>query len=193
MGILFCDKIKIGDLMGLVHKSLRRDEFNRILKKEIQTIQVEDEGFKGTISLMTILEVSEPMVVSYPTYQVTILDQKYQWLQLAPKDDNWWLTVLYDDLGNLIESYFDITKQNDFEDEDNPTFIDMRLDVVISKERGAIILDEDELKEALEEKLITKEEYELAFFLAKSIIQGYNRNKAKYYAFIDRYYQKLQE
>lgn len=179
--------------MGLICKSLRRDEFKNIIKKEIHTIQVNNDSFEGTVSLMKILDVQEPMIVSYPTYKVTILDKNYQWLQFAPKGENWWLTVLYDDSGNLIESYFDITKQNIFEDELNPTFIDMRLDVVLSKDRESQILDEDELKEALDEKLITKEEYEFAFFLAKSIIQGYNRNKAKYYEFIDRYYQELQK
>ena len=179
--------------MGLVAKSLRRDEFKAIRKKEIKTIQVKEHYFEGTISLMTILEVSQPVVITYPTYKITILDKNYQWLQFAPKNENWWLTVLYDERNNLIESYFDITKENFFEDEANPTFIDMRLDVIISEARGTRILDEDELKEALIEKNITKEEYDLAFNLAKSIIQGYNRNKAKYYAFVDCFYHKLQK
>lgn len=177
----------------LAHKSLNRDEWKSIIKKKINTIKVKENYFDGVVSLMTILEVSQPTVVSYPSYQITIVDKGYQWLQFAPRGENWWLTVLYDNLGNLIESYFDITKQNDFADEENPTFIDMRLDVVLSKDRDPLILDEEELKEALEEKLITKEEYEFAFFLAKNIIQGYNRNKAGYYAFIDCFYQKLQK
>lgn len=179
--------------MGLARKSLHRDEWKSITKKKIKTIQVKENYFDGVVSLMTILEVSQPMVISYPSYQITIVDKDYQWLQFAPRGKNWWLTVLYDNFGNLIESYFDITKQNDFDDEDNPTFIDMRLDVVISKDRGVLLLDEDELKEALDEKLITKEEYEFAFFLAKNIIQGYNRNEVGYYAFIERFYQKLQK
>ena len=179
--------------MKILSKSLRRDEFKAIRKKEIKTIQVKEEYFNGTISLMTILEVNEPMVISHPNYKVTILDKKYQWLQFAPKNANWWLTVLYDASGSLIESYFDMTKQHNFEDENNPTFLDMFLDVVISEARGPRILDEDELKEALDEKIITKEEFDLVFNLAKNIIQGYNKNKAKYYAFVDCYYHKLQK
>ncbi len=179
--------------MKLIQKSLRRDEWKTILKKEIKTIRVKDSNFEGTISLMTILEVNEPTVISYPNYKITILDKNFQWLQFAPKNANWWLTVLFDDSGNLIESYFDMSKQHNFENEDNPTFIDLFLDVVISEARGPRILDEDELKEALDEKIITKEEYDLVFNLAKSIIQGYNRNKAKYYAFVDCYYHKLQK
>ena len=179
--------------MILKLRSLRRDEWKSITQKNTKSLKIEEEGFVGTIGLLTIEEIEKPLVVSYPKYNVTIADKGYKWLQFAPKNENWWLTVLYDDKDNLIESYFDITKSNDFEDEDNPTFIDMFLDVVFSKEREPVILDEDELKQALDEKLITKQEYEFAFFLAKSIIKGYNRNKAKYYAFIDRFYQKLRK
>ncbi|MDE5546592.1 MAG: hypothetical protein K2I88_03925, partial [Anaeroplasmataceae bacterium] len=67
------------------------------------------------------------------------------------------------------------------------------LDVILSIEREPVILDEEELKEAFDANLITKEEYELAFFVAKSIIKGYNMNKAKYYEFIDRFFKKLRD
>lgn len=179
--------------MNFVCKSLKRDEWSRFTKKNIKSIRVEEEGFIGTIGLLTIEEVKEPLLVTYPTYSITIVDKNYRWLQFAPKNENWWLTVLFDDKEQLIESYFDITKINNFDDEDNPTFIDMFLDVILAKERDPIILDEEELKEALDNNLITKEEYDFAFLVAKNIIKGYNKNKAKYYAFIDRYYKKLRE
>ncbi|MDE6655560.1 MAG: DUF402 domain-containing protein [Anaeroplasmataceae bacterium] len=179
--------------MSLLRKSLRRDEWKRFIKKSIKTMQVEEPEFCGTVCLLKIEEITEPLVVSYPSYTVTIADKNYRWLQFAPKNENWWLTVLYDDKEELIESYFDITKENDFEDEDNPTFIDLYLDVVFSKDREPVILDKNELKDALDNDFITFEEYELAFFVAKKIIKGYNRNKAKYYEFIDRQYNKLRD
>ncbi|MDE6240879.1 MAG: DUF402 domain-containing protein [Anaeroplasmataceae bacterium] len=177
--------------MELKHRSLRRDEWERFTKKSIKTVLVDEKGFCGTVGLLTIEEIEKPLVITYPNYQVTIADKNYKWLQFAPKNENWWLTVLYDNKDHLIESYFDITKINYFTDENNPTFIDMYLDVILSIEREPVILDEEELKEAFDANLITKEEYELAFFVAKSIIKGYNRNKAKYYEFIDRFFKKL--
>lgn len=177
--------------LELVLKSLRRDEWKRFIKKSTKNLRVNEKEFCGTVGLLTIEEIDKPLVVTYPNYKVVIADKNYKWLQLAPKNENWWLTVLYDDKDNLIESYFDITKINHFDDEDNPTFLDMFLDVTFSKDREPVILDEDELKEALDQNLITKQEYEFAFFVAKSIIKGYNMNKAKYYAFVDRYYKKL--
>ncbi|MDE7094940.1 MAG: hypothetical protein K2O23_00475, partial [Anaeroplasmataceae bacterium] len=93
--------------MRLKLRSLRRDEWKGIIQKDIKSLRIEEEGFCGTIGLLTIKEIEKPLVVSYPTYKVTIADKGYRWLQLAPKNENWWLTVLYDDKDNLIESYFD--------------------------------------------------------------------------------------
>ncbi|MCM1131249.1 MAG: DUF402 domain-containing protein [Roseburia sp.] len=178
--------------MELVHKSLRRDELKRFVKKSIKSLRVDEKGFCGTIGLLIIEEIEKPLIVTYSNYKVVVADKNYRWLQFAPKNENWWLTVLFDDKDNLIESYFDIAKINSFADEDNPTFLDMFLDVTLSKDREPVILDEDELKMALNQNLITNHEYEFAFFVAKNIIKGYNKNKAKYYAFVDRYYEKLQ-
>ncbi|MDE6407323.1 MAG: DUF402 domain-containing protein [Anaeroplasmataceae bacterium] len=177
--------------MELKHRSLRRDEWKEITKKKTKSLIVDEMGFCGTIGLLTIEEIEKPMIITHSNYQITIADKNYKWLQFAPKHENWWLTVLYDDTDRLIESYFDITRTNNFEDEDNPTFMDMFLDVILSEDREPTILDEDELKEALDTNLITKEEYELAFFVAKSIIKGYNKNKAKYYEFVNRFFNKL--
>lgn len=177
--------------MNLVQKSLRKDEWSLFTKKNLKSIRVKEEGFIGTVGLLTIEAIEKPLFVSYPMYRLCIADKNYKWLQFAPENENWWLTVLFDDKDELIESYFDITKGNSFDDPYNPTFIDMFLDITFSKKREPKLLDEDELKEALDEHLITKEEYDFAFLVAKSIIKGYNKNKAKYYAFIDRYYKKL--
>ncbi|MDE7106216.1 MAG: DUF402 domain-containing protein [Anaeroplasmataceae bacterium] len=177
--------------MALIRKSIRRDEWDIFTKKRIKTLRVDEQGFCGTVCLLTMEKLKKPLIVSYEDYQITIADTDYKWLQFAPKNENWWLTVLFDREDHLIESYFDITKENNFENEDNPTFLDMYLDVVISEDRGIQILDEDELKEALNNNFITNQEYEFAFFVAKKIIKGYNRNKAKYYEFILRHYQEL--
>lgn len=67
----------------------------------------------------------------------------------------------------------------------------MFLDVVFSIDDEPVILDEDELKSAVEENLITISDYEMAILLAKRIVNCYNRNKAKYYKWVDRFYKML--
>ncbi len=178
--------------MKLIHKSLYRDEWTGI-KKEVRVLRIAEESFQGTIGLITIRSLDTPIVIKNEKKNICIGDVGYKWLQVAPKNENWWLTVVFDDRDNLIESYFDITRYNDFSDELRPTFIDMCLDVVFGKENDPVILDEDELKEALEENLITNTEYEMALSLAKNIVNCYNRNKAKYYEWIDCFYRKLRD
>lgn len=178
--------------MKLIQRSLRRDEWKEIKKKEIRLRKIENEHFCGMVSQMKILEVEEPVIIPNRKKPICIADKNYVWLQFAPKNEHWWLTVLYDDKKNVVESYFDITKENNFTNEDNPTFIDMFLDVVLSLDEKPKLLDEDELEEALLEKLITKKEYDLAFLVAKQIIEDYNKNISKYYEFINFYYELLQ-
>ncbi len=177
--------------MKLGIKSLQRSEMERITKKEVNILKVDNEIFKGTVCLLKIIDINAPLIVPSPIGKVRILDKNYRWLQFAPKNENWWLTVMYDDDENIIESYFDITKENNFVNEDDPFFIDMKLDVAIPKRTEASLLDEDELFKALEEKLITQEEYDLAYKTANDIVKKYSENKDKYYEFIDYYSQKL--
>lgn len=93
-------------------------------------------------------QVESSLSVDSPIGKVTIADNNYKNLIFAPKGKNWWLTVMFDDQDNLIESYFDITKINDFSNPENPYFIDMKLDVCIPNGYEPTIMDEEELLSA---------------------------------------------
>ncbi len=135
-------------------------------------------------------KVESPLSVDSPVGKVTIADNNYKNLIFAPKGKNWWLTVMFDDQDNLIESYFDITRTNDFSNPENPYFVDMKLDVCIPNGHEPAIMDEDELKEVYEHGLITKEDYENAYNIANKIISTYNSHKEDYYEFIYSLYNK---
>ena len=83
----------------------------------------------------------------------------YSWLQVAFKEQFFWATMMYDDKGEFMQGYFDITGGNSFEDMENPTFQDMYLDLVLTKDGKIQVLDQEELWEALEKKDITEEQY----------------------------------
>ncbi len=175
--------------MDLVIKSLNRVEMSRIIKKTIKTMEVSKNEFNGFISLLTFDEISSPLFVMNPTGKICIADTNYKWLQFAPKNANWWLTVMYNEKNQLIESYFDITKENVFDD--NPYFIDMKLDVIIQKNSNPIIVDQEELNVALAQNIITKNEYNLAFKVANQIIDYYIKNKDLYYKTLNKYFKLL--
>ena len=125
-------------------------------------------------------EVSSPLAVDLPIGKVIIADNNYKNIIIAPKNKNWWLTVMYNDKNELIESYFDITRLNNFYNDDNPFFIDMKLDVCIPNGHEPIIMDEDDLKEVLYEEMIILDEYNMAYEVANKIITQYKNHKEEY-------------
>lgn len=165
-------------------RDLKRDDWSRIKKKTIKIENVKNEYFEGIICKLTMNEVEAPLTVNSPIGMVTIADNNYKNIIIAPKNDNWWLTVMFDDNNNLIESYFDITRLNNFYNQENPFFIDMKLDVCIPYNHNPSIMDEEELKELLDCGFITKEDFDMAYATANKIIKFYNANKEKYYNFI---------
>ena len=58
--------------------------------------------------------------------------------------------------------------------EDVPYAEDLYLDVVQTKNNNFIILDEDELKEALDKNEITDKEYDMAYLVKDKIIKNYS-------------------
>jgi len=73
--------------------------------------------------------------------------------------------------------YIDICKGNKTNGKGIPYYDDLYLDVVVLPSSVVVLLDEDELKDALKTKEITKEEYDLAYFEAKKLMGDIENDK----------------
>ena len=171
-------------------RDLRRDDWKRIAEKEVIVEDEKNEFFEGKVCFLDMKKVESPLSVNSPIGKVTIADNNYKNLIFAPKRKNWWLTIIFDDQDNLIESYFDITRINDFSNPENPYFVDMKLDICIPNGHEPAILDEEELKEVYEQGFITKEDYANAYNIANRIVSLYNSHKNDYYEYIYSLYSK---
>ena len=172
-------------------RDLKRDDWKRITKKITIVEDEENEFFEGKVCFLNMLEVESPLLVDSPIGKVTIANNNFKNLIFAPKDKNWWLTVMFDDKNNLIESYFDITKTNDFSNQDNPYFVDMKLDICIPNGHNPTIMNEDKLKDAYEKGLITERDLVNAYEIANKIIEIYNSHKEDYYKYIYNIFNKF--
>lgn len=172
-------------------RDLRRDDWKRITQKEVIVDDEVNKFFEGKVCYLDIQKVESPLSVDSPVGRVTIADNNYKNLIFAPKGKNWWLTVMFDDQDNLIESYFDITRTNDFSNPDNPYFVDMKLDVCIPNGQEPTIMDEEELKVVYDHGLITQDDYENAYATARRIIDTYNSHKEDYYKYIFELYSRF--
>ncbi len=189
----YLTRIRFNNPIKFGFKDLKRDTWKRILKKGTKVESIKNKFFEGKVCYLNIIEVSSPLVVDSPIGKVKIVDNHFKQLIFAPKNQNWWLTVMFDDQNRLIESYFDITKINDFSDSENPYFVDMKLDVCIPNGYGPSLMDEDELKEVYERGLITKEDYTKAYETANKIIETYTMHKEEYYKYIYEFLNKYKK
>ena len=72
------------------------------------------------------------------------------------------LTAIYDENNSIIEWYFDIARKIG-KDNELPYEDDLYLDVVVTPNGEAMLLDEDELKEAYNKREMTIKEFKNAY------------------------------
>ena len=143
-------------------RDMRRTDWKRILKRSYTAKRFVCQGMEGISSLILIQEITEPLVVRNGNHEVTIVDVGISWLQIALRDQHVWVTAMFDPQDRLLQIYFDITAGNYLEPEDNPTFEDLYLDIVMEPDGTLYVLDRDELDEALEAEKISEELYQKA-------------------------------
>lgn len=91
-----------------------------------------------------------------------LLDDGYFIVEIIPKNENYAIRIFLNDKKETLEYYFDITLRNGLDEESNiPYYDDLYLDITV-KDNKIEILDENELQEALNNKEITKEQFDLA-------------------------------
>ncbi len=162
--------------MEIHHKSMARKECPRILNRDSVHGFFEESGLKGEMQLIHVHAVTKPLTKSYEgnggSSCVTILDAGYYWLQIAPENAYWWLTVMYDGQLHLVEYYFDLTAGNELCGSGESGFADMFLDVVLVPGGQVYLLDEDELEEAYREGTVDEVSYQLTRQNARELMAG---------------------
>lgn len=176
--------------MKLKIKPIDKNNWKRVTKKKTAFTQIEER--EGVAFLLKIQELVEPLVKPCFGRDVILADVGYYWLQIAFKDENFWLTVMYNEKGEFVQYYFDVTRKNVI-DGVNSYFEDLFIDVIVHGKNEVQILDADELKLALGENLISCEEFEFANSVAQQIIQNILNNREKYDRLCEKYFEILRK
>ncbi len=135
-------------------------------------IYINDEMFKGYVCDLKLNNIDKPLIVFDGKNNICIRDNGYEWIEVYPDKRNYAITIIFDQNKNIIEWYFDIAKKIGIEN-DIPYEDDLYLDLIITSTGEKRIIDEDELKEALENNDITKDEFELAYCILKELDEKY--------------------
>ena len=135
-------------------------------------IRIDDEIMKGYVSQLLVMEVNQPFIVNLMDKKICLYNNGYSEYGFLPDGENWMVWGLYDDSLKIIEWYFDITRKNSVDENGNPYCDDLYLDIVLMENGKIIILDEDELLEALDNKNISKNEFKMAYETKDKIIDN---------------------
>lgn len=178
--------------MEIKKKLITRYGWARIEKSRRAFCEFKRDDLSGVAYLMELERVRESLIAEFKGERLKIVDNGYFWLQIAPKNEDFWITVMYDTAGSCLQYYFDMTLKNVIDGEDS-FFYDLFLDLVAMPDGRLIVLDEDELCCALSEKVITKEEYVKAQRTLSMLKENIPAKKDKLNSFCYGLFDKLKK
>lgn len=160
----------------VIRKYGERPGWSRILRRRYMYTDVISEQFTGGVSLLHLVEIAEPLWVSYDSQKICIVDQGYMWLQHFPLGENFTVTTMFNHNGEVVQWYIDICSKHGIGDQ-GPWWDDLFLDIIVLPSGDFFLIDEDELEEALLSGQIDKEHYVLAKAVAKKLMNELKDNK----------------
>lgn len=151
----------------------RRYAFNT--NDNYRLLKIDETFFKGYACFLKLKNVDNPLIVYNGNENICIKDNDYEWIEVYPTNENYAITIMYDNKSNLIEWYFDISKKIGIEN-GIPYEDDLYLDLVIMQNGEKIVIDEDELLNAKENGDITQEDVKLAYEVLEKLDNKYVNN-----------------
>lgn len=177
--------------MDLEKKLISKPNWKRALKRKDVYMEINENSLKGEAFLIFIEKVKEVCYKKYDDTKVKIVDDGYYWLQLALKNENYWITAMFDNNKKVVQYYIDVTDKNVILKNGKSYFYDLFLDIIMLENGKIYLVDEDELQQALQEEIITKKQYNLAYETANKIKEKLQKNKEELEKICKKYFEFL--
>lgn len=145
-----------------------------VSKYQLMLYMDEDDCYIGVKKL---IKVEEKFIISNG---LCVMDDGYYVVEVVPKNENYAMRLFLDNNKKPLEYYFDICKDNGVDSLSlSPCYNDLYLDIKVLD--GEInILDKDELDEALEQKDITEEDYQLTMKIKDKLLDEIKNNSNRF-------------
>ncbi len=170
------------------HRTMRRNDWSMITKKEYRIKDVEAFGKPAKCSYLKMEEITREVHIDDGK---SIVAKDYVWIQLAVQGEYYWMTSMFDDKGNFLEVYIDITNGNDALSED-PSFDDMYLDYILYKDSFEE-LDMGELIGAYRCRKISKQQFLKTLEVGKKMKAWLRKDKEGIVRFFEDMYKEFAE
>lgn len=140
-----------------------RYDWKRILKKSYVEKYYKTSEFSGHVTLFRMDEVIEPLFKLYGEKNTCIAARGYSWLQHFPEDEHYSVTTVFNDENQVVQWYIDICKQNGYCYTNGPWMDDWFLDLIILPTGEVIEKDADEIEDAFNQQIISKNDFDQAW------------------------------
>lgn len=152
-------------------KRANRDWWLRLVASRFAVMQMDTAEFSGVVALLALDVVSEPLVVTACGETLTVADNGYTWLHHFPAHEpHYTLTTMFDASGALVQGYVDICAGHGRDPDGVPYHDDLYLDIAVTAEGQAEIIDAADLDAALRAGNITTDDHALAWREAERLL-----------------------
>ncbi len=148
---------------------LSYDEWKSITSKSLRGEKISSEFLTGYIGLLEIHAVEEPQIWRFNGEDIVVCDRGIKWLTILPGDDFYCITCMLNEQEEILLWYIDMIAGQGIDRDGIPYFDDLYLDLVVYPDGTIVEDDMDELVEALKQKDITEEQYQLALRTAERL------------------------
>ena len=167
-------------------------KWKEVEKKKYINKYFNNEEFQGNISLLTVVKVNEKITKIRDGKEVVVIDDNFKRLEIYPENNkNIALCASLNNKDEIINWFFDIAANSSLSESGVPYIDDLYLDIILYPSGKIKIEDEDELKEALNKKDITKEQFDLAYKVANNLIKEIDGKVPELIKFTNKYYELL--
>lgn len=170
---------------------LSYDEWKCIVSKNITGKRIQQDFFQGYIGLIEINEVNEPQIWKFNGVDIVVCDKGIKWMSILPQNDFYCITAMMNEKEEILVWYVDMIESQGTDSDDIPYFIDLYLDLVVYPEGTIMVDDMDELEEALLQKDITQEQYDLAVNTCDKLKNGILHDISRFKEFTKRCYEVI--
>ncbi len=147
-----------------------RANWRRIVNRTYSCRTCREDEFTGLVTYYHIHKLRDPLMKAYKGKKLCLADENYLWLQHFPARERFVVTTMFDDKGHVVQWYIDICRKQGTTDQGVPWFDDLYLDIVVLPSGEVMLLDEDELEDAVKSGEITRNEAEDATEIANKLM-----------------------
>lgn len=170
---------------------LSYDEWKCIVSKNITGKRIQEDFFQGYIGLIEINEVSEAQIWKFNGEDMVVCDKGIKWMSILPRNDFYCITAMMNEKEEILVWYIDMIESQGTDFDGIPYFNDLYLDLVVYPDGTIMVDDMDELEEALLQKDITQEQYDLAVNTCDKLKNGILRDITLFKEFTRRCYEVI--